>query len=411
MEIGVFLMYCASIFGLLCSFFFLSILVWARNNLESPKLKKYTKVSIVVPAYNEEKTIKKTLDSLLALDWPKDMIQIIVVDDGSTDNTSEMVRGYKKKGILLIRQKNKGKGSAMNKGLKKAEGDFFVCLDADSIVDKHALKKMMGFFDNESTMAVTPTLKIHNAKTILDKVQKIEYIIGIYLRKTFSIINGLNVTPGPFTVYRKWFFDKYGGYDENNLTEDMEIAMRIQKHHYQVDNSLESYVYTKPASSFFDLMKQRVRWYKGALDNFINYRELFHPKYGDFGVFILPSCIISIIMIETLCAYILIKNIIEYSKSIINWYHIGFDFSNLFTYNFDWFMFSIRPLVILSVVGFIMGIIIILIAKKIANEKNPIKLDFILYLMIYLFLFGFWWAIAIYYKITNKKIQWGSNKL
>ena len=355
--------------------------------------------------------VNPTLDSLLNLNWPKSKIQIIVVDDGSTDNTFKIVEEYAKKGIILIRQKNKGKGCAMNMGLAKAEGEFFVCLDADSVVDKDALLHMIGFFEDESVMAVTPTLKLNNPKTWLDKIQNIEYMIGIYLRKTFSLINVLNVTPGPFTVYRKWFFDKFGGYDEANLTEDMEIAMRIQKHHYKIENSLAAYVFTKPASTFSALMKQRVRWYKGALDNFINYRSLFSKDYGDFGVILLPSCIISIALVELVCAYLVIKNIIEYSKDIINWYHIGFDFHNLFVFRFDWFMFTFRPLVVLAAAGFICGIVIILIAKRISNEKEPIKFSYLLYLVFYLFLFGLWWAIAIYYRITGKKIRWGDKEI
>ncbi|RLG14394.1 MAG: hypothetical protein DRN66_02130 [Candidatus Nanohalarchaeota archaeon] len=411
MEFGLILMYCVAIFGLFSSFFFLLVILESRNNLSNPKLKKFKKVTVVVPAYNEEKTIKKTLDSLLKLDWPKSKIQIIVVDDGSTDSTSSIVTEYMKKGIALIIQENKGKGSAMNTGLKNAEGEFFACLDADSVVERDALKTMIGFFEDDSVMAVTPTLKLKNPTTWLDKIQNVEYIIGIYLRKTFSIINALNVTPGPFTIYRKWFFDKYGGYDEKNLTEDMEIAMRIQKHHYKIENSLGAYVYTKPASTFSALMKQRIRWYKGALDNFINYRSLFSKDYGDFGVILLPSCIISVALVEILCAYLVVKNIIEYTKNAINWYYIGFDFQNLFTFNFNWFMFTFRPLIILTAVGFFLGIAIILISKKISNEKEHIKISYILYLVFYLFLFGLWWAIAIYYKITGKKIKWGKNEL
>ena len=411
MEFGLILMYCVAIYGLFSSFFFLLVILESKNKLSNPKIKKIKKVTVVVPAYNEEKTIRKTLDSLLKLNWPKSKLQIIVVDDGSTDNTSSIVIEYMKKGIALIVQENKGKGNAMNTGLKNANGEFFVCLDADSVVDKNALKNMIGFFDDESVMAVTPTLKISNIKTWLDKIQSVEYIIGIYLRKTFSLINVLNVTPGPFTVYRKWFFDKYGGYDEENLTEDMEIAMRIQKHHYKIENCLSAYVYTKSISTLSLLMKQRVRWYKGALDNFIKYRSLFSKEYGDFGIFLLPSSIISIVLVELLCIYLIIKNINEYIKNITNWYYIGFDIHNLFTFHFDWFMFTIRPLVILAVIGVICSIIIILISKKISNEKKSIKFNYLLYLIFYLFLFGLWWAIAIYYKIRGKKIKWGKKEI
>ncbi|OYT35062.1 MAG: hypothetical protein B6U87_01060 [Candidatus Aenigmarchaeota archaeon ex4484_52] len=406
MDFGLILMYCIAFFGLFTSFFFLLVLFEKKKNLKTPNLKQYKNISIIVPAYNEEKTIKKTLDSLLDLNWQKEKIEIICIDDGSTDNTGKIIEKYKGKGIKLFVQKNKGKGAAMNAGLKLAKGEFVACLDADSFVDKNALKNMIGFFEDKSVMAVTPALKMHRPINWLDKIQRIEYMIGIYLRKTFSIINVLTVTPGPFSVYRMSFFKKYGGYDENNITEDLEIALRIQKHHYKIENSLNAFVYTKPCSDFSSLMKQRTRWYCGALTNFLKYRELFSREYGDFGVFLLPSSLISVFLVEILCFYLIAKFLNKWIEKIINWYYIGFDFNNLFIFHFDWFMINFRPLVTLATAGFLCGIAIVFISKKISQEKDKIKFDYLFYILVYLFLFASWWFVAIVYYITGKKIKW-----
>jgi len=118
-----------------------------RRKETKPRLKRFPIVSVIVPAYNEEDSIQGTLRSLINLDYPIDKLQLIVVNDGSKDNTEEMAQAFIKEhdscDIILINQKNQGKGAALNTGLKHAQGEFFACLDADSFVEKEALKRML----------------------------------------------------------------------------------------------------------------------------------------------------------------------------------------------------------------------------------------------------------------------------
>jgi len=188
-------------------FWFLVLMDGGFKKTKKSKLKNYPDVSIVIPAYNEEKRIRLTLDSVLKLNYPKDRLEIIVINDGSADKTKEVVEGIISKnrdfGIRLISQKNRGKGAALNNGLKKAKGEFFVCLDADSYVKEDALLKMLPEFDKEDIAAVLPLLKVRNPKSLWQKMQWLEYLVNMFYKELMSRLNCVHVAPGPFSVYRK----------------------------------------------------------------------------------------------------------------------------------------------------------------------------------------------------------------
>lgn len=168
-------------------------------------LRKYPKVSILIPAYNEEDSIIPTIEHVLKLEYPKRKLEIIVVDDGSTDKTAELVKKIQKtnNNIKLIVQENKGKGAALNKGLKCSTGEYFVCLDADSFVKPDALMKLLPLFSNEKIACVLPLLKVKDPKNKLQKMQWYEYIINIFYKELMGRLNCIHVAPGPFSVYKK----------------------------------------------------------------------------------------------------------------------------------------------------------------------------------------------------------------
>ncbi|MBW3014958.1 glycosyltransferase family 2 protein [Candidatus Woesearchaeota archaeon] len=377
-----------------------------RNNLKSEELKQFPKVSIVVPAYNEQDTIAKTLDSLLELDYPKDKVEIVVLDDGSTDDTYKIAKEYKKKGVIVFTKENGGKGLALNFALTKVTGEFFGALDADSYVDSQALKRIMPFFKDPNVMGVTPSLKIWKPQSFLQHIQRVEFLVGIFLRKVFGFLRCIHVAPGPFTIYRKEFFDKYGNYDHTTITEDIEIALRTQSLHYNIENSVDAYVYTKGPNKFFPLFRQRIRWYRGFLDNLLRYKQLFSSKYGELGLFILPASVISVFFVIITLFYTAYK----LSDDLINRYllysSIGFDWSHIFDWNFDWFLVNLGPIAFLSIISLIGAVSMIAIAKKISEEKPNVKFSYLMYFFFYWILFGSWWFVAIYYKVTGKKIRW-----
>src|SRR3989338_2944200 len=250
------------------------------------ELTSYPSVSVVIPCCNEENSIEKTVNSLLNLDYPKDKLKFIVVDDGSKDKTWEIVQQFKDiPNIKLMHQENRGKYTALNLGLEHSDTEFFSCLDADSSVDPKALKKIMRYFCEESDiMAVIPSALVTTPTNIIQKAQDAEYDMSVFFRKIFSLIGGLHVTPGTLSVYRKKVFEMIGVFRYGHSGEDMEMTFRMQKNHLKIVQCCEAVVYTIPPNSIKTLYKQRVRWLSSFLKNIIDYRSmLFQHKYGNFA--------------------------------------------------------------------------------------------------------------------------------
>ncbi len=271
------------------------LLTFAETKIDDKRkpMNKFPFVTIAIPAYNEEKNIAKTVASAVNLDYPRDKLEIIVVNDGSRDRTAEIVREQIKKfddtKIILFNQENGGKGKALNVALKKSKGEYFVSLDADSYVMSNALKVLLPNFDSKNVAAVLPLLKIKQPKNLLEKIQWAEYMVNLFYKRLMSILDCVQVTPGPFSVYKKNILLKIGGYDEKNLTEDMEVTMRLQKNHYKIKQMTTTEVYTRPPSTVKAFFKQRNRWYKGTLINAYRYKDMaFNKEYGDFGIIQMP---------------------------------------------------------------------------------------------------------------------------
>ena len=274
------------------------LLVFFDNRKEIQKkpqkltIPKFPFVSIIIPVYNGAAVIEKTISSVFSLDYPKDKLELIVVNDGSKDGTKDLVeqikRQHKGMSMHVIHQRNQGKAKALNKGIRIAKGTFFSCLDADSIVEPKTLKKMIHFYhkENDPDLAiVTPAMKVSKPESLLQHLQRIEYLVTLFTVRLMSKLDCLYVAPGPFSLYRKKTIQRLGGFDHRSLTEDQEIAYRTQQHHYKIKHCPGANVYTIAPSSKRELYAQRNRWYKGGLSNFIKYRSLvWNKQYGDFGL-------------------------------------------------------------------------------------------------------------------------------
>lgn len=370
-------------------------------------------VSIVIPALNEEKYVEKTLKSVLDFDYPKDKLEVIFVDDASTDSTLEIARQFEGDLIKVYhRGKNSGsKAAASNFGFSKAKGDIILSMDADSYAMPQSLKNMVRYFKDKNVMAVSPAMVIEKPKGILERVQSIEYLTGLFLRKAFASLDAVYITPGAFTTYRKSFIDKYGDYEIGNITEDLEMAMRIQLNGYRIENCPEAPVFTTPMKNFKPLLIQRRRWYFGLIKNTIKYNKMFGRSFGDLGMFVLPtawvSIFFSIFMLWSAFFSVLsnIKNEILYLQSV------NFSFSGFFGFNFYilerfLYLFFSSPIVL----AFLMFIIILLFylryASKKIGRKYALFVDLPLFFLLFAILFGFWWVVSIIYTIFYKEIKW-----
>ena len=378
-----------------------------ENEWISLGVKKYPSVTIIVPCWNEEKTVSKTIYSLLSLDYPKNKLKIMIVDDGSTDRTWDNIQKFRNNPQIEMHHKeNGGKYTALNFGLSKLTTELVGCLDADSFVHKDALKNIVTYFQNKEIMTVTPSVKLWQPKGPLQLLQKVEYGFGIFTRKMFHYMQAVYITPGPFSIFRKEVFDKLGGYEHAHNTEDIEIALRMQKNGYKIAHAHNAFVYTVPPNNLRKLLKQRVRWSHGFIKNAIDYRDMFfNKKYGNLGIFILPMAAISVLSVLTI-ASISIFNLghmffVEYVKIQTVGLNLHWPFAN-----FDWFYINTKLIAFVGIITTIGTLSMILISKKMSEGKLDIGMDLIYFLVLYMFIAPIWIGKALFNSIFSIKASW-----
>lgn len=222
-------------------------------------------VEVFVPMYNEEKVIKKTLEALLRSTYP---VQIRLVDDGSTDNTVNIVAPYLEiyNHVHLTRQRNAGKSVALNRAIVTSESDIVVCMDADTLIAPDTVNCLIKRFRGPEVAAVSGNLRASNLSNWLTVNQDIEYIcISNYEREIFERINGIVILPGAIGAFRRSVLVELGGYDRNCLTEDIDMALRIKERGYVIRDAKEAIGYTEVPQTLTMYLRQRVRWRMGIL--------------------------------------------------------------------------------------------------------------------------------------------------
>lgn len=418
METYNLLVYLLAYAGLFAtSFYILNLFTYFRTKKEpAPATDK--KVTIIIPAYNEEKTIESTIKSALSLHYPKEKLEIVVVNDGSKDKTYELAKTFESQTnpvVKVLTKQNGGKGTALNLGLKHSSGEIIITMDADTLVDEKALQILVGNFTSEKVVAATPAMGVYKPKTIWQRIQQIEYYMGVFLRKSFSTMNSIHITPGAFSAYRKSFFDKYGGYDEKNITEDLEIALRIQSKNLIIANAPHAAVYTKGPSTFRGLLIQRRRWYTGLITNLWNYKKLFGPKTGSLGVVVLPTAVITVTLGIIVTVYTVIRQLINLQSELSSLQAINFEFANRFelsSYALEIFFVDLfsNKLFLISILFIILMIFYMKYSRQKMLYEDGIKLNLAIFLVSFGFLFAFWWIISVIYVLFNKKVVWRDEK-
>lgn len=379
---------------------------------EAIELDEYPGVTVVVPCYNEEKTVGKTVHSLLALDYPKDKLHLILVDDGSRDNTWLELEKFSKHGnVRIFRKENGGKHTALNLGLEHTETSYVGCLDADSFVDPQALKRIMSYFLSEKDiMAVAPSIIVSNPKNVLQYAQKAEYEMAVYNKKMLGFLNGIHVTPGPFSIFRKEVFEKLGPYHKAHNTEDQEIALRMQANGYRIEHCPDAYVYTNTPDTVPKLYRQRLRWIYGFIKNSLDYRSLFFSrKHGHLAFFTLPSGFLSISSVIFLLIVIGSQLYGFVSRKVVQVQAAGFDLS-LMHFKTDWFYFDTKASLFLSLVLYLLVIIALLRGRKMITGKYYLSKDIVYFFAVYTVLAPVWMLKAIYNSIFSKESSWTAER-
>jgi len=371
-------------------------------------LNDYPGVTIIVPCWNEEKTILKTVHSLLDLNYPKEKLKILLVDDGSTDATWSVIQKFKNyPNVEIFKKENGGKYTVLNMGIEKITTEFFGCLDADSMVDEEALVRMMDYFaKDKEAMAVTPSIVANNPKNIIQNAQKIEYYISVFAKRMLGFLGAIHVTPGPFTIFKKQVFNKLGPYRHAHNTEDMEIAYRMQKNHYKIEYCNDAYVYTNTPATIKKLYRQRLRWIYGFINNTIDYRDvLLKKKYGNFSMFTVPAGIISVFTVSFIVGKLLVNLVDFIIHKIVKFQTVGLDLS-LEVNNFDFYFLNAKPFVFLTVVIYALVIFSVVFGHKMIEGKWKLPIHIISFFMVFSVVAPFWLMAAVYNTLLSEKPAW-----
>ncbi|MGZ8829387.1 MAG: glycosyltransferase [Thermoanaerobaculia bacterium] len=246
-------------------------------------------VSVVIAAFNEEKVIARTVESVLASHYPD--LEIVIVDDGSKDDTlGEVTRRFGDgANVRILHQENGGKAAALNRGIAIAKGEIIVALDADTLFLPDTISKLVRRFADPEVGAVAGNVKVGNRINPLTYWQAIEYITSQNLdRRAYAAINSVSVVPGAVGAWRREAVVEAGGYSTDTMAEDMDLTWRIRRNGWRIETDSEAIGYTEAPATVKMLFKQRFRWAFGTLQSLWKHRAAL-GRYGWFGRVMLPS--------------------------------------------------------------------------------------------------------------------------
>ena len=367
-------------------------------------------VAVIVPCWNEADTIAATTKSVLALDYPKDKLEVILVNDGSTDHTPHVMEQFAKHPqVRIILKENGGKNTALNAGIALTRAELVGCLDADSFVEPDALREIVSCFNTPSVAAVTAAMSVHKPGNVLQHMQNAEYSFGITLRHTFASVGGLYVTPGPFSFYRREIVQKLGGFRYGHQTEDMEMALRIQQAGYGIENASRARVYTKAPATIGALVKQRTRWISGFLRNILgDYRGLIGSRrHAALGMVVLPTALLAIVSGITL----FLLTLFLFARNTLTTLSIraGVPFSYAFLphhFALDWFYLPASLYIVLAIIVLMISVSLIVVGRRISKTPGNIAFGLVSYILLYGFIVPFWLMRATSDVVLGKRRGW-----
>jgi peptidoglycan/xylan/chitin deacetylase (PgdA/CDA1 family)/spore germination protein YaaH/glycosyltransferase involved in cell wall biosynthesis len=262
----------------------------ARRNPGPPFIAGFQPtVTALIAAYNEEKVIVATVQSVLASDYP--LHQVIVIDDGSQDATSARVQEAfaDDPRVRLITKPNGGKASALNHGIEAAQGEILFCIDADTVLAPDAIRRLVPHFADGKVAAVAGNVRVGNPDKLLTRWQSIEYITSQNIdRAAYGQMNAITVVPGAIGAWRKSALAEVGGYGADTLAEDMDLTWRLRRAGWKLATETEARAYTEAPDTWSAFFKQRFRWSYGTLQCLWKHRGAM-GRYGWFGWFALPT--------------------------------------------------------------------------------------------------------------------------
>jgi poly-beta-1,6-N-acetyl-D-glucosamine synthase len=306
-------------------FLLLHVLIYIQNKTQIYEIIKPNKIrdlSVIIPCYNEEKDIARTIQAHINTNY-KGLKKIIVADDCSTDNSPQIIKRLAKEHPDLIQYvktpHNTGRAAgAKNYGAKFVTTKLICFSDSDSIPQPNTTDNMIGFFNDPKVGAITSRILVEGKQNFLTRSQAIEYKIIAFTRKILGFVDSIYVTNGPQSIYRKTAFDQVGGFDMKNLTEDIEITWNFVAHDWKIKMAIPAIVHTFPPTTIKQWFNQRIRWNVGGIQTVAKYRKKVF-RCGMLGLFILPFFTLSWFLGITGLFFILYR----FSKYILSKYLVA----------------------------------------------------------------------------------------
>ncbi|MDZ4227024.1 MAG: glycosyltransferase family 2 protein [Patescibacteria group bacterium] len=371
-------------------------------------------VAIVVPSYNEERTIESTLKSLAVLDYPKGKLEILVVDDGSTDGTGKVACAFAAQAgaavgqmpthrLTILHKENGGKHTAMNLALQHTNAELIGCLDADSVVAPDALLNVVHVFRDERVSAVTPGIHVREPSTLLQHMQNVEYRISIFSRFMLATLGSVFITPGPFSVFRSSVVRELGGWRYGHSTEDMEMALRMQLAGHLIANAPRAIVHTATPANLRGLFRQRVRWTYGWLRNALDYRSIIgNRKFGTLGLIVLPAALISILTIVFFFVRVLVYAVNDIAHGLNRIAVTG----AVPPPHFDPFYIDTSAMWLIVWVSVLLIIVFVTVGSFIGTGSRRPPIGTPLFILFYGFLVPLWVSVALVRATFNTGVRW-----
>jgi cellulose synthase/poly-beta-1,6-N-acetylglucosamine synthase-like glycosyltransferase/spore germination protein YaaH/peptidoglycan/xylan/chitin deacetylase (PgdA/CDA1 family) len=248
-------------------------------------------VSVLIPAYNEEEVIVKTVQAALASDYHD--LEVVVIDDGSSDRTGELLDNFfgNDPRVRIIHQPNRGKSAALTHGLREASSKILVTIDADTAIAPQAISRLVRHFADPHIGAVAGNVKVGNRHRWLTRWQALEYITSQNLEKrAFHLLDCIPVVPGALSAWRAEAIDSAGGFTSDTVAEDTDLTIAVRRVGWRIVYDEDAIGWTEAPESADALIRQRFRWTFGTLQSFWKHRDtLGRPRYGALGFVALPN--------------------------------------------------------------------------------------------------------------------------